>query len=105
MLTVAIASGDMASSAQLLASLEQTGLVRSVKQWSVPAEKLPESVDSLPDVVFLDLALVVTSVTSRGLGQIVRADRNCSRWLFTEVPGRLFEERDDFFHGESAGFR
>jgi pilus assembly protein CpaE len=56
MLTVAIASGDMASSAQLLASLEQTGLVRSVKQWSVPADKLPESVDALPDVVFLDLA-------------------------------------------------
>src|ERR1700753_1634359 len=56
MLTVAIASGDMASSAQLLASLEQTGLVKSVKQWSVPADKLPESVDALPDVVLLDLA-------------------------------------------------
>jgi pilus assembly protein CpaE len=56
MLTVAIASGDMASSAQLLACLEQTGLVRSVKQWSVPADKLPESPDTMPDVVFLDLA-------------------------------------------------
>jgi pilus assembly protein CpaE len=56
MLTVAIASGDMASSAQLLASLEQTGLVRSVKQWSVPADKLPESGDAMPDIVFLDLA-------------------------------------------------
>src|ERR1700753_3750385 len=56
MLTVAIASGDMASSAQLLASLEQTGLGRSVKQWSAPADKLPDSVDALPDVVFLDLA-------------------------------------------------
>src|SRR5580658_2669330 len=56
MLTVAIASGDPASSAQLLASLEQTGLVRSVKQWSVPADKLPETADAFPEVVFLDLA-------------------------------------------------
>src|SRR5580698_7336395 len=56
MLTVAIASGDTASSGQLLASLEQTGLVRSVKQWSVPADKLPETADAFPEVVFLDLA-------------------------------------------------
>jgi pilus assembly protein CpaE len=56
MLTVAIASGDTASSGQLLASLEQTGLVKSVKQWSVPADKLPESADAFPEVVFLDLA-------------------------------------------------
>ncbi len=56
MLTVAIASGDSASSAQLLASLQQTGLVKSVRQWAVPADKLPDSVDSLPEVVFLDLA-------------------------------------------------
>jgi len=56
MLTVAIASGDMASSAQLLASLQQTGLVRSVKQWVIPADKLPDSAESLPDVVFLDLS-------------------------------------------------
>src|ERR1700723_3638083 len=56
MLTVAIASGDTASSGQLLASLEQTGLVRSVKQWSVPSDKLPESADAFPEVVFLDLA-------------------------------------------------
>ena len=56
MLTVAIASGDMASSAQLLATLQQTGLVRSVRQWSIPADKLPDSVEALPDVVFLDLS-------------------------------------------------
>jgi pilus assembly protein CpaE len=56
MLTVAIASGDTASSGQLLACLEQTGLVKSVKQWSVPADKLPESADVFPEVVFLDLA-------------------------------------------------
>src|ERR1700689_2961567 len=56
MLTVAIARGDPASSAQLLASLQQTGLVKSVRQWAVPADKLPNTVDSLPEVVFLDLA-------------------------------------------------
>jgi pilus assembly protein CpaE len=55
MLTVAIASADMLSSAQLLASVQQTGLVKSVKQWAVPADKLPESAEALPDVVFLDL--------------------------------------------------
>jgi pilus assembly protein CpaE len=46
----------MASSAQLLASLQQTGLAKSVKQWSIPADKLPDSAESLPDVVFLDLS-------------------------------------------------
>ncbi len=56
MLTVAIASGDITSSAQLLASLEQTGMVKSVKQWMIPAEKLPDSAETLPDVVFLDLS-------------------------------------------------
>jgi pilus assembly protein CpaE len=56
MLTVAIASGDPASSAQLLACLQQTGLVKSVKQWAVPADKLPDPADSLPEVVFLDLS-------------------------------------------------
>jgi pilus assembly protein CpaE len=55
MLTVAIASGDMGSSAQLLASLQQTGLVRSVRQWTIPMDKLPDSTEPLPDVVFLDL--------------------------------------------------
>ena len=56
MLTVAIASGDTASSAQLLAVLQQTGLVKSVKQWSIPADKLPDSSELLPDVVLLDLS-------------------------------------------------
>ena len=56
MLTVAIASGDVASSAQLLAILQQTGLVKSVKQWSIPADKLPDSAEPLPDVVLLDLS-------------------------------------------------
>ncbi len=56
MLTVAIASGDLTSSAQLVANLEQTGLVKSILQWSVPADRIPDSSDSMPDVVFLDLA-------------------------------------------------
>ena len=56
MLTAAIASSDLTSSAQMLAGLEQTGLVGSVVQWIVPADRLPDSADRIPDVVFLDLA-------------------------------------------------
>jgi pilus assembly protein CpaE len=56
MLTAAIASSDLTSSAQLLAGLEQTGLVTSVVQWVVPTDRLPDSPDNMPDVVFLDLA-------------------------------------------------
>ena len=55
MLTAAITSGDASSAAQLLACLEQTGFVKSVKQWSVSGDKVPESAEMLPDVVFLDL--------------------------------------------------
>jgi pilus assembly protein CpaE len=56
MLTAAIASSDLTSSAQLLAGLEQTGLISSVLQWVVPTDRLPDSSDQMPDVVFLDLA-------------------------------------------------
>src|ERR1043166_1095529 len=56
MLTAAIASSDLTTSAQLLAGLEQTGLVSSVTQWVIPAERTPDSPDQMPDVVFLDLA-------------------------------------------------
>jgi pilus assembly protein CpaE len=56
MLTVAIASGDVASSAQLLASLQQTGLVRAAKQWPIPTDKLPDPAELQVDVVFLDLS-------------------------------------------------
>lgn len=55
MLTVAIASGDSTSAAQLVASLEQTGLVRSIRQWTIPTDRVPDSPDNVPDVVFLDL--------------------------------------------------
>src|SRR5712692_6636798 len=56
MLTVGIASGDSVSSAQLTASLQQTGCVKSIKQWTIPAEKITDAAESLPDVVFLDLS-------------------------------------------------
>jgi len=56
MLTVAIASGDPTSSAQLWAVLQQTGMVGSIKQWTIPTEKVPDSAETLPDVVLLDLS-------------------------------------------------
>src|SRR5260221_3851733 len=56
MLTVGIASGDAASLAQLMAMLQQTGCVKSIKQWTIPAEKITDAAESLPDVVFLDLS-------------------------------------------------
>ncbi len=56
MLTVAIASSDLNSSAQFLAVLQQTGLVKSIRQWSIPADKLPDSGETPPDVIFLDLS-------------------------------------------------
>jgi pilus assembly protein CpaE len=56
MLTAAIASSDLTTSAQLLAGLEQTGLVSSVMQWTIPTERAPDSSEQMPDVVFLDLA-------------------------------------------------
>jgi pilus assembly protein CpaE len=55
MLTAGIVSADSSSSAHLLASLQQTGLVSSVKQWIIPVNKLPEIGEIVPDVVILDL--------------------------------------------------
>jgi pilus assembly protein CpaE len=56
MLTVAIASGDFTSSAQLVVVLEQSGMVKSIRQWTIPADRIPDSSDGVPDIVFLDLA-------------------------------------------------
>lgn len=54
MLTAAIASSDSNTAAQLLASLQQTGLVHSLRQWSIPADRVDAS-ESIPDIVLLDL--------------------------------------------------
>ncbi|MGH9744863.1 MAG: hypothetical protein ACRD59_01980 [Candidatus Acidiferrales bacterium] len=55
MLTTAIASADRDGAAHILAALQQTGLVGSVRQWTIPAEKMPDASEGVPDVVFLDL--------------------------------------------------
>jgi pilus assembly protein CpaE len=54
-LTAGIASTDRSSAEQLLAGLQQTGLVGTVSQWALPADNLPDASESIPDVVFLDL--------------------------------------------------
>ena len=56
MLTAGIVSSDSSGAAHLLASLQQTGLVSSVKQWMIPVNKPPEIGEVIPDVVVLDLA-------------------------------------------------
>jgi pilus assembly protein CpaE len=56
MVTVTIASNDAASSAQLLAALQQTGHVKSVKHWNVSTDKFPDVGDMYPDVLILDLS-------------------------------------------------
>jgi pilus assembly protein CpaE len=55
MLTVGIVSGDTASSAQLGAALEQTGVVKSIKEWAIPGARIPDTADAFPDVILLDL--------------------------------------------------
>lgn len=55
MLTLGIASGDTASAAQLVAVLEQAGLAKSIRQWAIPAARIPDAAETLPDVVLLDL--------------------------------------------------
>jgi len=55
MLTAAIASGDASSSAQLLAALQQVGLMSHIQNWTVQPDKPPELSGIIPDVVFLDL--------------------------------------------------
>ncbi len=55
MLTALIATADPASSHQLRACLEQTGMVTSVREWTVSPDKFPDPAEILPDVVLLDL--------------------------------------------------
>jgi pilus assembly protein CpaE len=54
-LTAGIASSDRSSADQLLAGLQQTGLVGNVSIWLVPGDPLPDGSEAIPDVVFLDL--------------------------------------------------
>ena len=54
MLTAAIASGDSSTAAQLLVSLQQTGLVGDVKSWTIPTDTI-EAGENIPDIVLLDL--------------------------------------------------
>ena len=55
MLTAAILSGDLAGSAQLIAALQQTGVVKSVQQWAIAAAKPPDTPEGVPEIVLLDL--------------------------------------------------
>lgn len=55
MLTGAVVSGDTASSAQIVAALQQSGIVKSIKEWMIPATRPPDSADGVPDFVLLDL--------------------------------------------------
>ncbi len=56
MLTAAIVSADANSSAQVRASLQQSGLVTSIQEWSVGTGKPPEAPEAIPDVVLLDVS-------------------------------------------------
>jgi pilus assembly protein CpaE len=55
MLTVAIVSGDTTSSAQIIAALQQTGLVKSIKEWVIPGTRVPDTPEGVPEFVLLDL--------------------------------------------------
>ncbi|HZO98757.1 MAG TPA: response regulator [Terriglobia bacterium] len=55
MLTAAVAGADAKSSGYLTAYLQQTGMVRTVAQWTLAADQWPGPGESVPDVVILDL--------------------------------------------------
>jgi pilus assembly protein CpaE len=55
MLTVAIVSDDPTSSAQIVAALQQTGIVKAIKKWMIPATRIPDTAEGVPDFVLLDL--------------------------------------------------
>ena len=56
MLTAAVASTDTASSSSLRETLQLTGLVQSVWEWSVSDQQHPDPGEAVPDVVLLDLS-------------------------------------------------
>ncbi|MFY9691731.1 MAG: hypothetical protein WAJ86_17460 [Candidatus Acidiferrales bacterium] len=55
MLTVGIASSDTVSSTQLAAAVQQTGLVKSIKEWAISGAKIADAAEGTPDVVLLDI--------------------------------------------------
>jgi pilus assembly protein CpaE len=55
MLTAGVASSDEQGIAYLEACLQQTGLVKSVKEWKLPVEQYPASAESIPEVVLIEL--------------------------------------------------
>jgi len=55
MLTALIATADPASGRQLRACLEQTGMVSSVREWTMAPDKFPEPSEILPEMLLLDL--------------------------------------------------
>ncbi len=57
MLTLGIITSDTASSAQLAAAAQQTGLAESIREWVIPGATAPDAAEMVPDVVLLDLTL------------------------------------------------
>src|ERR1700674_2374330 len=55
MLTVAIVSDDPSSAAQIAAALQQTGIVKAIQEWTIPAKRIPGTAEGVPDFVLLDL--------------------------------------------------
>src|SRR5579863_560452 len=55
MLTAAIVSSNTVSSAQLFAALQQSGIVKSVIEWTISTTKSPDVGEGIPDIVLLDL--------------------------------------------------
>jgi pilus assembly protein CpaE len=55
MLKLGIVSGDTASSAQLAAAAQQTGLVENIREWAIPTAAIPDAAEMVPDIVLLDL--------------------------------------------------
>jgi pilus assembly protein CpaE len=79
MLSVAIISNDPSSIGHLVAALEQTGVVGSVKQWMLSGTKVPDAADAVPDVIFLDLGRDPAPFFT--LGAHLRRIRSTSRLL------------------------
>jgi pilus assembly protein CpaE len=50
----------------LSATLQQTGLVRSIKEWTMPGAKIPDAGNDVPDIVLLDLGRDAESYFSFG---------------------------------------